>query len=304
MIIPYRVDVPLARRPLANYIIIAATIGAFIFQITAERDTLQKYVLDGFAEPAGLLGYMFLHGNPLHLLGNMLFLWVFGNAVCAKLGNGHYAMVYLLLGLVAGLTHIAFGGGPCVGASGAINGIIGMYLLCYPLNDISCVFFLFFMPRTFHISSYWMILLWFAFDILGAYLGGTSAVAYYSHIGGFLAGMAVAIVLLKTHRIKMDPVERSLLQVLGLDKIAGDATKNDDRYITGGLPIPPPVKTNPDRNDPDERFLIDKAKPKFIRFSCRCGQNFSVSVELAGKKSRCPKCSKIIIIPKASSVSE
>ena len=98
---------------------------------------IRPYILDGFALK-GLFGYMWLHGGILHLLGNMLFLWIFGNAVCAKIGNLRYIPAYLGLGIVAGISHLIFTGGSSLGASGAINGIVGMFLVFFPQNEITC----------------------------------------------------------------------------------------------------------------------------------------------------------------------
>ena len=101
-----------------------------------------------------------------------------------------------------------------VGASGAINGIVGMYLVFFPENSISCFFFLFFRPVTFSISGYWMILLWFVFDVWGA-VGGGECVAYFAHIGGFVAGFGLAVLMLSTKWVVMERDEKSLLQMLG-----------------------------------------------------------------------------------------
>ncbi len=143
----------------------------------------------------------------------MIILWVFGNAVCAKVGNSFYPLVYLLMGLAAAAAHMKFSDAPAIGASGAINGIVGMFVVFYPLNYVKCFFGIFFRPGIFTVSSIWIILLWLAFDILGA-MPGSGGIAYYAHLGGFFAGAGLALACLKMGWVKMDRYERSLLQVL------------------------------------------------------------------------------------------
>jgi hypothetical protein len=91
------------------------------------RGQVRPFILNGWTLK-GFFGHIWLHGGILHLLGNMLFLWIFGNAVCAKIGNFKYLPIYIGLGLVAGFSQLVFSGQGSLGASGAINGIVGMYL--------------------------------------------------------------------------------------------------------------------------------------------------------------------------------
>jgi len=178
------------------------------------------WVLDGWSV-RGLLGHMWLHAGVLHLLGNLWFLWIFGNAVCAKIGNFKFLLIYVLVGLVAGVTHKLIAGGSMIGASGAINGIVGMFLVFFPRNDITCYFVFIFMIKPyvyeFAMSSFWMILFWLAYDILGAVLGyanpQSSGVAYFAHIGGFAAGFCIALIMLKTKLVTMERYEQSILQI-------------------------------------------------------------------------------------------
>lgn len=226
MVMPYRVDVPIYRLPYANWLIVGLCCVAFAYQFVTPQEAWEKFVLTDMSHPLGLFGYAWLHGDPFHLIGNMVFLWVFGNAVCAKLGNIFYIPVYLFLGLVSGIAHAVFTGGDCIGASGAVNGIVGMFLIWYPRNDVSCLYWLGgIIPRTFTVSSYWMILLWFVFDILGIVLEG-EGVAYFAHVGGFLTGAVIAIALLQSGLIRMLNVEQSLLSCLGIK----------DSYFKGNAP--------------------------------------------------------------------
>jgi membrane associated rhomboid family serine protease len=224
MIIPYQVDVPMRRWPISNLAILAAMVVGFIAFIMAVlgQDVLElrgrgltdtlPYILRGWSLE-GLFGYMWLHRGVLHLVGNGIFLWTFGNAVCAKLGNIWYPAVYIGLGMAAGVIHLIFDGSPTIGASGAINGIVGMYIVLYPMNSLSCVYFLFFRFGRFSLSGFWMILLWLVFDILGALARG-GHVAYFAHVGGFAAGFALAFFAVWRGWIEMEPDEKSLVQIL------------------------------------------------------------------------------------------
>ncbi|MHC5076200.1 MAG: rhomboid family intramembrane serine protease, partial [Planctomycetota bacterium] len=125
---PWEVDVPQERTPYANYCLIGSIVVVslaqfvLLFMITSGRYVhnpvkierlssflggLNTFVLDGYSLP-GLIGHIWLHGGIIHLLGNMWFLWVFGNAVCAKVGNGYYAVIFLLVGIFSAVTHLVF----------------------------------------------------------------------------------------------------------------------------------------------------------------------------------------------------
>ena len=157
---PWSVDVPRERLPYMNWLIILVTIAVFIVQTSdllemqtrhnpyihdiSEAEPEEKeeipgitgvLTLDGWGIK-GLLGHMWLHGGFLHLFGNMWFLLIFGNAVCAKIGNLRYLLMYILFGISAGIVHLLFDGDPALGASGAINGVVGMYLVLFPENGI------------------------------------------------------------------------------------------------------------------------------------------------------------------------
>ena len=166
MIIPYQVDVPSNRWPITNYLIIGLTIITSIAGFIRESQA-ESFFLEGW-NPLGLIGYMWPHADIIHLAGNLLFLWIFGNAVCSKVGNLSYVPIYLALGIIAGVTHNLFDGAAAVGASGAINGIVGIFLIWFPVNSISCVYIILIIIRSFTLDSYWMILLWVVFDIWGS----------------------------------------------------------------------------------------------------------------------------------------
>jgi membrane associated rhomboid family serine protease len=210
LLAPYQVDVPMSRWPIANFVIIGLTSLMFLAMVGGSMtlEDIQALALMR-GNPAGLIGHTLVHGGWLHLIGNMLFLWCFGNAVCAKVGNVAYPLVYVLLGAIAGYFHMVIDGRPAIGASGAINGIVGMYLVFYPQNDVSCFWWIIFRAGTFSISSMWMILLWLAFDIWGA-ADGTGNVAYWAHLAGFFSGFGIASLILHAGWVEMRETERSI----------------------------------------------------------------------------------------------
>src|SRR6201998_4193044 len=186
-------------------ILIALNVLIFLYQAS-----LDPYALDQFVQHWGivpdsisgnlqtLLTSMFLHGGWLHLLGNMLFLWVFGRNVEDLIGSVKFLVFYLLCGLAAAVVHIVFNPYsrmPTIGASGAIAGVMGAYLIKFPRARIITLVPIFFFITTMEIPAAFLLLWWFAiqffsgFGSLGEndYSGGGTA--WFAHIGGFVAGM-------------------------------------------------------------------------------------------------------------------
>ena len=150
-------------------------------------------------EPVGSVFYsMFLHGGWLHLLGNMVFLWVFGDNVEDAMGHVRYAFFYLVVGLAATATHVGASQDdllPTIGASGAIAGVLGAYAVLYPrARVITIVPFLFFIPLA--IPAVFLIGLWFVMQLFNGYaalaatdvVNADGGIAWFAHIGGFIAG--------------------------------------------------------------------------------------------------------------------
>ncbi len=150
--------------------------------------------------PLTLLTSMFLHGSPLHLFGNMLYLWIFGNNIEDYLGFFRFILFYITSGLAASLTHIIFNPGstvPMIGASGAIAGVLGAYLVLFPNHRVLTFVFLIFYIDIIPVPAAFLLILWFILQVMNVGLGG--GVAWFAHIGGFLAG----VVLINTlHRRK------------------------------------------------------------------------------------------------------
>ena len=297
MLIPYQVDVPMSRWPVANFAIIGGTVLVFFGGLAATEEALMPFVVKGWS-PVGLLGYMWLHANLVHLAGNMIFLWVFGNAVCAKLGNKVYPGVYVGLGVAAAVVYLFTSTGEVgmVGASGAINGVVGMFLVLYPTNEVTCFYLFFLRPGRFSTSSYWIILLWLGFDIWGAFSGG-GGVAYWAHLGGFAFGVSLAVTLLKTGLLTMEPAEKSLLQALGI-KTPGDAPgrEGSDSAQAGMDPAPMALPQQPARDESPIPIEDDLPVPEFV-LRCSCGKEFRAPRKYAGRRARCAQCGSEIQIP-------
>jgi rhomboid family protein len=145
-----------------------------------------------------LLTAMFMHGGLAHIAGNMWFLWIFGDNIEDDIGRGRYLVFYLLCGILASLAHVAVSAGgpqaevPSLGASGAISGVLGAYLMLHPLRRVTVL-----MLRVIvNVPGYVAVGIWFLFQLVSGLgmLGGTQTggVAYAAHIGGFIAGAALA----------------------------------------------------------------------------------------------------------------
>lgn len=154
-----------------------------------------------------LLTSMFMHGGLVHIVGNMLYLYIFGDNIEDRFGHVKYLVTYLFFGIVAGLTHswFSFQNGryedlmpmiaraPVIGASGAISGILGAYVLLYPKARIVSVVFLGFFGRLIRVPSIIFLGFWFIIQFLQGLIDPFSGVAYWAHIGGFIIGFLVAI---------------------------------------------------------------------------------------------------------------
>lgn len=145
----------------------------------------------------------FMHGGWAHLLGNMLFLFIFGDNVEEAFGSGLYAAFYLVVGVLASLAHVVFNADsivPSLGASGAISGVLAAYLVLFPRNRISVVSFFGIFPVRYTVPAIVMIGLWAAFQFLNGFASitpseETSGVAYMAHVGGFVAGFVLTLVM-------------------------------------------------------------------------------------------------------------
>lgn len=295
MLIPYSTEVLIKKWPVSNLVIMGLCILFFlVLAVSASTGVsgpfmdslIDAMVLDGWS-PAGLLGYSFLHAGLVHLLGNMLCLWVFGNAVCEKVGNAVHAGVFILSGVLAGVVHNVMDGHPAIGASGAVNGMIGFYLVLYPVNRINC-FYWFIRPGTFEISGYWLILFWFALDAWQAITGSQRGIAYWAHIGGFLSGLSFGFIALKTGLAQMAHYDNPTL----LDYLRGGAAGPEP--VHRNRTLPEIMKDKPARTPsrPAERIGNVPFNPRpDVNIDCpHCAQNLDVPGSMVGIEFACPAC--------------
>ena len=170
-------------------------------QIFADPNTGQRFTVPGLGPTVipvyfTLITSMFMQGGLAHIAGNMLYLWIFGDNIENALGHKRYLLFYLLCGIIASLSHVfatkLLGQNlliPSLGASGAISGVLGAYILLFPRRRVT----MFFVRFITHVSAFWAIGIWIVFQIISGLgmLGGsdTGGVAYAAHIGGFLAGL-------------------------------------------------------------------------------------------------------------------
>ena len=197
---PIKVSQPSYSRPVVTVALIVANILVFLHEISLDPYSLNEFVRVYSLRPylfhlENVFTSMFLHANWLHVAGNMLFLWVFGDNVEDILGHGKYLLFYLLCGVTAGLAQVVidpYSRIPMVGASGAIAGVMGAYLVKFPRSEVKILtWFLFIF--TFDVPAWAMLIYWFAMQLFGGYgsLGEASqgGTAFFAHIGGFIMGI-------------------------------------------------------------------------------------------------------------------
>ncbi|MEO0476355.1 MAG: rhomboid family intramembrane serine protease [Planctomycetota bacterium] len=221
--LPLRSDRPLRTPPYVNYGLIA--VNVVIYGLTAqafagqELTKAHEFMLWKHPSPDSevvitrlwqFITYQFLHGGPVHLIGNMIFLWVFGNAVEDRLGKLGYLFFYLSMGVLAGIGHWLTSDNPVLGASGSVAGVTGAFLMLFPLTRIT-FFYWFFFIGFFEISAKWVILFYFVKDLLfyGIELSnpGVGGVAYTAHLAGNLGGFLVALALLASRLLSREPYD-------------------------------------------------------------------------------------------------
>jgi membrane associated rhomboid family serine protease len=204
---PIRDHNPSGRVPYVTYALMAANIGIFLsmLPISGSERALAELYYDWALLPrrvtggdgyAGLLTSQFLHAGWMHLAGNMLFLYIFGDNVEDEMGHMPFLGFYLLAGALSGYAHVIADPRsyiPTVGASGAIAGIMGAYLLLFPKARVDILFFF----KIFPLPAWIMLMVWFAMQFIGG-MGATpdtGGVAYWAHAGGFIAGLVLALPL-------------------------------------------------------------------------------------------------------------
>jgi len=201
--IPLRSNERIYSRTFVTGGLIAVNVIVFLYQATLSYYRLNQFVMSWGIVPddlhlISLLTSMFLHGGWLHLLGNMLFLWVFGRNIEDLIGGGRFLAFYLLCGLAAAVVQVLanpYSRVPTIGASGAIAGVMGAYLIRFPRSHIDTLAIIFIFFTRVAIPAPFYLLFWFAMQFLNGYesIGDRSytggGVAWFAHIGGFIAGM-------------------------------------------------------------------------------------------------------------------
>lgn len=215
MIIAYSVDVPMQRWPLTNWLVIAVTVALSVRAWMMPGEYAQ-WMLIGPGEhfsAAGLLGSLVTHADVVHLAGNMLFLFVFGNAVNAKIGHLPFLLCYAGIGVVEGLAWAALADGPALGASGAIMGVVGMFVVFYPRNDVSLFYWFWGHWDSFELPGLLVVGAYFAFDLWGM-LSGAPGVGYLAHVAGFVTGFGVASAFVLAGLFPSEAYEENLYEAL------------------------------------------------------------------------------------------
>ena len=223
--IPLRDDNPSSIAPVVTIGLIVACVLMFLWELSFGASS-QRVVYALGVVPAVLLGQgqlppelslvspwmtiftsMFMHGGWMHLIGNMLYLWIFGDNVEDSMGHGRFVVFYLLCGIAAVLAQALPDPNstvPMVGASGAISGVLGAYLLLYPHARVLVVIPLGFILQTMRVPAGIVLLLWFGLQLLSNAMAqaGQGGVAFRAHIGGFVAGMLL-IPIFKQRRFRL-----------------------------------------------------------------------------------------------------
>ncbi len=209
--IPLRDTIPASRVPVVNYALIAANVLVFMYEMSLGEDA-ERFIYTWGLVPRDfawekLLTSTFVHGGLLHLIGNMLYLFIFGDNVEDRLGHGRYLAFYLLCGIAAGAGQAIVSAGsniPMVGASGAIAGVSGAYLLFFPRARVVTLVPIFLFLQVIEIPAILFLVPWFLWQVMSgvATLGhdASGGVAFFAHVGGFVAGMILAPVLRRANR--------------------------------------------------------------------------------------------------------
>jgi len=210
-LIPIRDINPTERFPVVTVLLIGMNSVVFLYEALLDTQTEELFVASFALVPAKLFAHnggtggtayagltmvtsMFLHGGLFHLAGNMLYLWIFGNNVEDAMGRMRFVVFYLLCGLIAAYSHALANAAsliPMIGASGAVSGVLGAYLLLYPRAKVVTLMALGFYIRTVEVPAMFVLGFWFVIQFLNAFLhtGAGGGVAWYAHVGGFISGI-------------------------------------------------------------------------------------------------------------------
>jgi membrane associated rhomboid family serine protease len=199
------VNVERGHPPVLTYLFIAINIAVFVFEASLGQQQQSVFVTTYGSIPSEIMvgkdmytlfTSIFLHGGWMHLIGNMLFLWVFADNIEATVGSFKFFLFYIVGGIIASYGQAVLSPSsnvPCVGASGAISACLGAYIVMFPKSQIKVLFLLFF--RSFYVSAIYFLGIWIVQQIIAGYgslasnTAGEGGVAYFAHIGGFVFGV-------------------------------------------------------------------------------------------------------------------
>ena len=231
--IPIRDTIPSKNPPIGTWILIAVNSVVFIFELMLPDSTLEAFlyyfgiVPARYSHPewAASVGFplddywpfitsMFLHGGWLHIIGNMWTLWIFGDNVEDRMGTARFVVFYLLCGMAAGVVHFLTNANstlPTVGASGAIAGVLGAYFLLFPYSRIIVLLPIFFIPLFFELPAITYLGIWILSQVFSGTLSlglpeDVGGVAFWAHVGGFIAGMMLLGLFIKRGRRSVRPL--------------------------------------------------------------------------------------------------
>ena len=200
--IPLRALLLRRTTPAVTLLLIAVNVLIFLLEMSLSPDGREGFVYhyalipDRFI-PTSLLTSMFLHGGWLHLIGNMWFLWVFGSHIEDAIGSARFLIFYLVSGIASALVQMVMTSGspiPTVGASGAIAGVMGAFLILFPRARVVTLVILIIFITTVELPAAFMLLYWFALQLLSGLsslgnMGQAQGIAWFAHVGGFVAGL-------------------------------------------------------------------------------------------------------------------
>ena len=216
--IPLRDVIPSRTTPYITVTIITLNVLAWFYELALPRDVLPLFLQFYGVVPADLtattlVSSMFLHGSWSHVIGNMWYLWIFGDNVEDRVGHGRFIIFYLLCGIVSALGQIAMDPSstlPTIGASGAIAGVMGAYFVLYPNSRVLTLVFVFFFYEIFELPAIVLLGFWFLMQLFSAGAiavtansSGGGGVAFMAHVAGFIFGM-IAVFVFKKRQTQME----------------------------------------------------------------------------------------------------
>jgi membrane associated rhomboid family serine protease len=204
MILPIRTDSPLRSTPWTNWALISVNVITFVIQWFAWRDSPPGAIEPRDPHLINYFTYQFLHGDGLHIAGNMLFLYIFGNNVNDRMGQLGYLAFYLAGGVFAGVGHVLTSSHGAIGASGAVAAVTGAYLVLLPKSHITIFYWLFIFFGTIELPCFLFILASFAKDFVAGFSMNSGGIAHTAHLAGYVFGFGISLALLSVHLLPRD----------------------------------------------------------------------------------------------------